>query len=124
MYLEIPAPEPVLNDGYSDDEWPMIRIPAVYKVCPTCRGKGRHSNAIGVITQEDRDQNWTQEEFDDYMNGAYDQICEECKGDRVVLSIDYDLATDEEVSLYKEYQWEKQMEARERRMESGFYDGW
>lgn len=120
MFLEILAPENLLNleHGYdSDAPWPTIKIPALYVVCSTCHGKGRHSNAIGVITQEDRDQNWDDESFEAYMRGEYDQTCEECKGLRVVMSIDETRATEEQIKLYNDYQREQDEYEQESRME-------
>jgi RecJ-like exonuclease len=49
------------------------------EICANCEGHGKHSKAIGVITSEDRLE-WSDEEFDAYLGGAYDRLCEVCKG--------------------------------------------
>jgi hypothetical protein len=48
-------------------------------ICPTCKGEGRHSLALGAITEEDRLE-WSSEEWDMYRRGAYDTRCETCSG--------------------------------------------
>lgn len=51
-----------------------------WMICPDCEGNGKHSKHIGAITEEDRDRDWSYDEFDDYMAGAYDKACDMCKG--------------------------------------------
>jgi DnaJ-class molecular chaperone len=45
-------------------------------ICPTCQGDGSHAQHLGEIRRDD----WSDEEFDDYMAGGYDQTCETCQG--------------------------------------------
>ena len=56
-----------------------------FKVCPTCRGSGKvvdPSIDCCGITREDFDED---PDFRaSYMRGDYDQVCPECRGDRVV----------------------------------------
>jgi len=47
-----------------------------WHICPTCSGDGAHSQALGVIKVSD----WDQDELADYLEGAYDSICQTCKG--------------------------------------------
>lgn len=72
-----------------DDNEVVIELPAKYKVCGRCAGAGSHVNpnvdGHGI----------SQEEFDEdpdfresYFNGDYDVQCEECEGQRVVLTVD------------------------------------
>jgi hypothetical protein len=75
--------------GPNDDEddqsnWENIGIPAIYEVCPTCRGEGKSSAYLGTFTQDEMDD--AGEHFmNDYFAGFYDKTCETCKGLRVVL---------------------------------------
>ena len=79
-----------------------------WHICPTCEGEGKHSLAVGVITSSDRDE-WDDEDFDQYMEGAYDRRCETCRGSGKVTADqleDYEpvryYATDEE------YYWRRE----------------
>lgn len=49
-------------------------------ICPTCSGDGAHSRALGAITEEDRERDWSHDEWEDYMNGGYDTTCDTCSG--------------------------------------------
>jgi hypothetical protein len=55
-----------------------VRLPAVWVICSTCRGNGKHSLALGAISAEDFEREWDEDERADYMNGAYDQPCQPC----------------------------------------------
>lgn len=52
-----------------------IKLPWRWAICPTCQGRGRHSLRLGAVTQTDREQNWSREEWAEYMAGDYDQSC-------------------------------------------------
>lgn len=78
----------------SDGDEELITIQAVYVVCSTCKGKGKHVNP-----SVDR-HGITPEEFaedpdfaEDYMKGAYDVPCVRCNGKRVVPEPDHDTLT-------------------------------
>jgi hypothetical protein len=61
-----------------------VRLPAEYKVCSVCRGKGTHVNPNidrHGLSREDFDEDPDFRE--DYMNGRYDMVCNGCKGERV-----------------------------------------
>lgn len=60
-------------EGLLPDRSPWI-------ICPECRGEGKSSAYLGAITQEDRERDWDPDSWDDYMNGAYDRICDCCNG--------------------------------------------
>lgn len=64
-------------------------LPTRYEVCPLCQGKGTHVNP-GIdahgLTAEDF---YEDPDFaEDYFRGRYDQICNECHGERVVEVVD------------------------------------
>lgn len=69
------------------DEDHVIQLPAKYEICSTCRGTGGHSLRFGAITQRDREQ-WDDDSFDAYMNGDYDETCDDCEGTGKVLVVD------------------------------------
>lgn len=48
--------------------------------CPTCNGAGRHSRALGCITQEQWERDWDEDEREAYVSGAYDKTCSDCRG--------------------------------------------
>lgn len=48
-------------------------------VCTVCHGKGKSSAHLGALTQDMRDE-MDEEWLDDYRAGAFDRLCEECKG--------------------------------------------
>ncbi len=64
------------------------KLPAKWIICPTCNGEGKHSLHLGAITEEDRDRDWSQDEFEDYTLGGYDRRCEDCEGSGKLLMVD------------------------------------
>lgn len=55
-------------------------------VCPTCKGHGT-TGPGHVFTQDDLDEQFGPDQFEvmaDYRRGAYDIVCPECVGLRVV----------------------------------------
>lgn len=84
-----------------------LEVPAVFDICPTCKGKGTHVNPSidrHGLTREDflEDPDFEEE----YFNGTYDIKCNECDGLRVVPCLeDADgnfLDKDYEILLEKE----------------------
>ena len=54
-----------------------VEIPTVWAICDTCKGEGKSSAYMGVISEEDeQDDDW----MTDYMNGRFDKPCNVCKG--------------------------------------------
>ncbi len=51
-----------------------------WMICPECSGDGKHSRHLGSFTQEDRDRDWDPDEWQDYLDGAYDKPCDVCGG--------------------------------------------
>ena len=87
----------------ADEQW----VPARYEVCGRCRGEGKHTNPAidgNGITQSEMDE--LGDDFrEDYVNGVYDIICEECKGEKVVLVPDRERCTDQQWAA-----WERQLQ--------------
>lgn len=63
-----------------DREEARRALPSRWVICSTCEGEGKHSQHLGAITQEDIDRDWSPEEFEGYMRGDYDKMCETCAG--------------------------------------------
>lgn len=66
-------------------------LPARFEVCPRCGGTGTHVNPSidgHGITEEERERDWSPEEWDQYLTGFYDVTCYECRGLRVVRIVD------------------------------------
>ena len=79
--------------NYEDEEGneaeETVVFPAIYKVCPTCSGKGKHVNPsidADGLTAEDFDEDPDFRES--YFSGVYDVTCYECGGLRVIPEID------------------------------------
>ena len=91
-----------------DGEWEVEEIhhelPARWEICNHCSGDGSHSRHIGAITYEDRQRDWSDDEFDFYMRGGYDKQCEECKGSGKVLVPDFDRWPDNVRKAYNDEQ--------------------
>jgi hypothetical protein len=87
------------------------RLKCRWEVCGTCEGEGRHVNPsidCGGLTREDFDRDPGFEE--DYMGGAYDVTCNECKGRTTVPVIRED---DPLFAEYQEYRTELYNDAAE-----------
>lgn len=65
-----------------DDEEVTLTVASHKEVCGTCRGEGKSSAYLGAFSREDMDND--PDFYEDYMQGAYDRVCPECNGDRVV----------------------------------------
>lgn len=48
-----------------------------WMICPTCSGDGKHSRSLGVVNPND----FSPDEWDDYMRGGYDSTCGTCNGE-------------------------------------------
>ena len=75
----------------------LIEVPFTWEVCPTCQGKGKHTNpsidASGISSEEFHDDPDFEES---YLRGDYDVNCYNCGGIRVVA------VTNDEVVLEAE----------------------
>jgi hypothetical protein len=98
--------DPVIEwTEYTDDgdELPH-ELPARYEVCPRCRGTGSHVNPSidgHGITEEERERDWSDEDWERYLTGFYDVTCYDCKGLRVVKVVDRDACDSELLARYE-----------------------
>ena len=106
------------NDKYMEDV--PLDLPKTWQICDTCRGEGRHSLRFGAITAGDRARDWDHDDFDNYMNGAYDVGCDYCNGTGKVREIAEELLSDKCKKLLDDW-WDQEIVHRaemdaERRM--------
>jgi RecJ-like exonuclease len=79
-----------------------------WRICPECEGEGKHSKALGIISS-DRQDEWSEEEFENYMSGGYDQRCSTCKGTGKVTKEFYeDYAPVHYYETNEEYYWKRE----------------
>lgn len=120
----------VYDEETDEEEWHTF--PAKAEVCETCGGRGTHVNPSvdsHGITSSEWAEEWSYEERESYMQGAYDVCCYECHGEKVVFVPDEPHESNEEaLKIWR--RWEEQTqswaydlaaEARTRRMEMGGY---
>jgi len=104
----------ILWEEYQEDDSTIThKLLCKWEVCDLCRGNGKHVNQsidCNGLTAEDfyEDPDF----FDDYCNGVYDVICNECKGRRVVPVLDENNNDADLVKRYHEYQQDQYNDAR------------
>lgn len=83
-------------------------------ICDRCDGLGTHDHPAfsnGVDGLDDLDF------AEEYFNGAYDVRCEECHGEKIILDVDEDALSKEELEDYYRAQDNAQWSEAERRAE-------
>lgn len=108
------------DNGQGDTD--CYAIPLVWAICSYCDGEGRHSRHIGCITESERVNDWTEEEFEGYLSGNLDQTCEECKGTGKVKSPDLENVPALVKRAYHRMLREREEDNRTMRMECGIYE--
>ena len=68
-------------------------------ICPRCEGEGKNSRHLGSINREE----WDEDEFEDYMAGAYDRPCSCCKGSGKIRADDYDQFVEQDRMNHEDY---------------------
>lgn len=71
----------------------MVKLPKKWEICAECRGECKSSAYLGAITSSDRQPggDWDDpDDFEDYMNGAYDKPCEACNATGKVRVVDWE----------------------------------
>ena len=83
--------QPIVHTFYNYDEATdteteeVVEIPTVWAICDVCKGDGKSSAYLGVISEEDMDDT---EWMDDYMAGRFDRPCVACTGGKVAIPDD------------------------------------
>ncbi len=97
------------------------KLPTTWAVCDVCNGAGTHVNPsidCNGLSSEDFDND--PEFAEDYMSGAYDQICNKCQGRTTVCAVNWDAMSEADQKAYQEQGAEeasyRAMERAERRM--------
>lgn len=90
---------------YTDEEGleSEVELPAKWEICSTCNGETKHSHAIGAITSDEWEHDWSEDERESYLNGGYDRRCEPCNGTGKVLNVDLETLKYSKPILYKAY---------------------
>lgn len=99
---QAPAEKPIL---YLDDE--EIELPTCWEVCPVCHGEGRHVNPSIDCGGLDQDSLDDLDFMDDYLAGAYDVVCNCCRGRTTVPVADTSRMTDDQVRAWELQQAEE-----------------
>lgn len=74
---------PITFKTYDEnDEEVTLTVATTKEVCGTCNGEGTSSAYLGAFSGEDMAND--PEFFESYMQGAYDRVCPECNGNKVV----------------------------------------
>jgi len=60
-------------------------LPAQWVICDSCKGEGGTSKHLGAFSRDDIDE-LGDEWLEDYVAGAFDRPCEDCKGSGKVLT--------------------------------------
>jgi hypothetical protein len=96
-----------------DEDEVLVEFPLKYEACPTCQGRGKHTNPSidsHGLSAEDfaEDPDFLQ----DYFSGVYDVACYECGGRTTVAVVDEARANPEQLALWHaQEQWDREYEA-------------
>lgn len=85
------SPNRIYFTVYDGDVEIDTSLPAVWSICQGCRGHGQHDHPAfsnGITAEEWQGPDWDDDSREDYLRGAYDVPCEECKGLGRVLVVD------------------------------------
>lgn len=115
----MPSPIPSVANG-DDTE---TELPWKWAICGTCRGNGAHSLHLGAITQSDRDRDWDEESWNDYMAGRYDRECGDCEDGKVRV-VDRSRCSPELLARWDQSVREAEEDDAERRAEMRACYGW
>jgi hypothetical protein len=90
----------------------ILVVDGKYEVCSRCDGHGTHfrsdldENHMVDMLEDDCDY----EGLEEYHNGSFDQMCEECKGKRVVFNPILPEWADKRIADWYEYQMQSERE--------------
>lgn len=96
---------------YADDgdEIDMV-LPGRNELCRRCDGNGTHVNPAidgNGLTSDDIYDLGGDDFLDDYLGGTYDTVCEQCRGDKVVVVPDEGRADPDVLAAYHQHQREE-----------------
>jgi hypothetical protein len=72
----------------------MLTLPGKRILCPRCEGEGRHVNP--AIDEGITEEEWRETDWDDESRacGSYKVPCSKCRGEKVVIVLDYEAVRD------------------------------
>lgn len=77
-YIEPGDTELLEAAGVPEEEAKPDRSPWI--ICPECSGEGKSSAYLGSFTREDIERDWDPDDWQEYLDGAYDRPCNVCRG--------------------------------------------
>lgn len=90
----------IMDDDENDEEHVL---PARNEVCNRCLGFGTHVDpnidSNGITESEWAE--WDRDDQDSYLNGEYDVTCQECGGAKVVLVVDEEACTSDQLTILR-----------------------
>lgn len=99
--------KPVQFVEYSDETGEEVThvLPSKKEICSRCDGEGKHDHPAfsNGITASEMNEEWDEYDRELYFGGAYDVICSECKGAKIVLVLDEERAKEECPEVLKKY---------------------
>jgi predicted methyltransferase len=95
-----------MKDGLPTIEIDGVAFPSTIQVCGTCRGRGMHVNpdidSNGITASEMSELG---EDFEEsYFSGAYDVICNQCNGNKIIAVINHEACNIRQLALIEEEQ--------------------
>lgn len=79
-----------MREYIEDDDGVEHKVPTRWAICGRCSGNGTLALHGIAITSDEWAHDWSPEEQEGYMRGAYDTACETCGGDGKVREPDWD----------------------------------
>ena len=89
----------------ADGEEMTVEVPSKWGICESCDGNGRHDHPAFAngISGEEWANEWSEEDREAYLSGAYDVRCDECEGSGKVRVPVLSAMTPEEREAYEEH---------------------
>ena len=90
-----PDPFIYIDDGIYDGD-NIKYLPYKWAICPTCHGDGTRR-----LVSEDYVAEMDSEELQDFFDGKYDTVCDDCGGSGKVKVLDEDRCSPEDLAEYR-----------------------
>jgi RecJ-like exonuclease len=101
----IEGPSLYVEDGVYENN--IKYLPYKWNICPTCHGEGTRR-----LVSEEYVAEMDEEEYEDFLAGRYDTVCNECQGTGKIKVLDESRCTPEELEEYRRQEfWRRSGEA-------------
>ncbi len=90
-----PDPFIYIDDGIYDGD-NIKYLPYKWAICPTCHGDGTRR-----LVSEDYVAEMDSEELQDFFDGKYDTVCDDCGGSGKIKVLDEDRCSPEDLAEYR-----------------------